>query len=107
MNGLTYLLETRRTRPDKGNPLLQGALGISSEAGEVTGLLEKHLCQGHELDREKLKKELGDVLWYMAMLLDATDTSFEEVMEANIAKLRARYPEKFSTRDSVRRVDEK
>jgi NTP pyrophosphatase (non-canonical NTP hydrolase) len=65
------------------------------------------LCQGHELDREKLRKELGDVLWYMAMLLDGVDMTFEEVMEANIAKLKARYPEKFSTRDSVRRVDEK
>jgi len=105
MNTVQYAAETRRTRPEGANFLLQGALGLASEAGEVAGLLEKHLCQGHEMDRDKVRKELGDVMWYLAMLLDGADMTFEEVMEANIAKLRIRYPEKFSTAASVRRED--
>ena len=59
------------------------------------------------MDPVKLKKELGDVMWYLAMVLDEMDWTFEEVMEANVAKLRTRYPEKFSTEASVKRVDEK
>lgn len=109
MNPREYIEETRRTRPSKrGNldmHLLQGALGVASEAGEIVGLIEKTYCQGHDMDILKLKKELGDLMWYAAMLMDEFDFTFEEIFAANIAKLRARYPEKFSTEDSVRRAD--
>lgn len=109
MDSKTYIEETRRTRPPKRGRVdmhfLQGGMGLASEAGEILGLIEKTYCQGHDLDILKLKKELGDLMWYAAMLLDEFDFTFEEVFEANIAKLRARYPEKFSVEDSVRRVD--
>lgn len=109
MNPQEYIEETRRTRPDKKGRLdmhfMQSVMGIASEAGEIVGATEKTLCQGHDLDAGKLKKEVGDLMWYVAMLLDEFDWTFEEVFDANIAKLRTRYPEKFSTKDSVNRVD--
>ena len=80
-------------------------LGIASEAGEVADLLKKHLGHGHELDREKLKKELGDVLWYVARIAQHFGMGLEDVARANVAKLRQRYPSGFSTEASKRRAD--
>jgi NTP pyrophosphatase (non-canonical NTP hydrolase) len=82
-------------------------LGIAGEAGEVADLLKKHLGHGHELDREKLKKELGDVLWYTARIAMHFGFGLEDVARANVAKLRQRYPAGFSTEASKRRVDVK
>lgn len=79
---------------------------IPSEAGEVAGVLEKHFDQGHELDRDKLILELGDVMWGIQLAAIALDVTLEEIMERNIEKLKKRYPGKrFTTEDSVARVD--
>lgn len=85
--------------------LVHGALGLSGEAGEVTDMIKKHLIYGKELDHDKLKKECGDVLWYMAVILDGIGSSFEEVMALNIAKLEARYPSGFSEQAALDRKD--
>ena len=82
-------------------------LGIAGEAGEVADLLKKHLGHGHELDREKLKKELGDVLWYVTRIAQHFGMGLEDVARANVAKLRQRYPSGFSTEASKSRVDVK
>lgn len=109
MNSEEYIAATRRTRPPQnGNPsmhFLQSGMGMASEAGEILGLIEKTYCQGHDLDQGRLKKELGDLMWYAAMLMDEFDWTFEEVFAANIEKLQKRFPEKFSAAASVRRVD--
>jgi NTP pyrophosphatase (non-canonical NTP hydrolase) len=76
--------------------LMHGSIGLTGEAGEVADLVKKTLIYGRELDQEKLKKECGDVLWYMAVLLDAVGSSFNEVMEMNIEKLEKRYPNGFN-----------
>lgn len=81
------------------------ALGLAGESGEVADLIKKHLGHGHSLDKGKLTKELGDVLWYIAVLSSEVGMSLEEVAEANLAKLRARYPEGFSTERSLNRND--
>jgi NTP pyrophosphatase (non-canonical NTP hydrolase) len=81
------------------------ALGISGEAGEVADLVKKYIGHGHALNREKVKKELVDVLWYVAVLAHRLGFTLEEVAAANVAKLRARYPEGFSTEASIARVD--
>jgi NTP pyrophosphatase (non-canonical NTP hydrolase) len=75
--------------------LNQGANGLASEAGEVLGLLEKWLYYGHPLDRDKVADELGDCLWYVAEMCNALHLNLSDVMEANIAKLKTRFPEKF------------
>ena len=81
--------------------LTTAALGLCGEAGEFAEIVKKHLFHGHPLDREKLVKEIGDVMWYVAFACHAADVELEEVASRNIAKLRARYPEKFETVLSV------
>lgn len=85
--------------------LIHGALGLSGEAGEVTDMIKKHVIYGKDLDVDHLKKECGDVLWYMAVILDAIGSSFEEVMAMNIAKLDARYPNGFTEQAALDRKD--
>ncbi|MEO1477765.1 MAG: nucleoside triphosphate pyrophosphohydrolase family protein [Bacteroidota bacterium] len=69
------------------------ALGLAGEAGEVADLIKKQIYHQHGLDREALKKELGDVLWYVAALCSDLGLSLDEVMRANIEKLNARFPD--------------
>lgn len=114
MNFEEYRKLTARTRPPRKGKMYermtQSAIGLVSEAGEVAGVVEKIVFQGHDFDiamREKLQREVGDLLWYLAMLMDETDMSLEDVMIRNIDKLKMRFPEKFSTEDSVNRVDAK
>ena len=83
--------------------LINGVMGLCGESGEAIDIVKKHLHQGHELDREKLIKELGDIAWYLAETATALDVSLEEVLERNIEKLRSRYLEGFSTERSVNR----
>lgn len=76
--------------------LTNGALGLGGEAGEVVELVKKHRYHGHALDADGVKKELGDVLWYIAEVCSAVGLSMGDVAQHNIDKLRARYPEGFS-----------
>lgn len=88
---------------DRRDVLINGVMGLCGEAGEAIDIVKKYLAQGHELDREKLIKELGDVAWYLAETAYALDVSLEDVLQRNIDKLRARYPEGFDTKRSVER----
>ena len=65
--------------------------------------MKKHLAQGHELDREKLAKELGDIAWYLAETAYALEMPLEDILQANIDKLKKRYPEGFSAERSINR----
>ena len=79
-----------------------GVFGLASESGEVAGLFQK-VYQGHEMDTEHLKKELGDCLWMIAEICDACGFSMDDVMILNIEKLKARYPEGFDVQKSLHR----
>lgn len=83
--------------------LINGVMGMCGEAGEAIDIVKKHLAQGHELDREHLARELGDVAWYLAETAYAIGYDLETVLKMNIEKLRARYPEGFSTERSIER----
>ena len=76
--------------------LLHAMIGMCTETGEIQDALKKHIFYGKPLDEVNLKEEAGDLLWYVAILLDELGVSFEEVMDKNIAKLRARYGDKFT-----------
>lgn len=84
--------------------LLNGLMGLSGESGEALDLLKKHIFQGHELDRTHLEKELGDVAWYLALSADALGFTLEEILQANISKLRERYPQGFDAEKSTHRA---
>ncbi len=110
MDWKTYQRLAMRTRSDTGGMdererLTLGALGLSGEAGEVTDHIKKIVFQGHDIDREALGKEIGDVMWYVAYLLDTLDMSMGDVLTANISKLQARYPEGFSEERSRTRSE--
>ena len=91
---------------DKKDVLINGVMGLCGESGEVIDIVKKHLAQGHELDREKMIKELGDVAWYMAEIATVLDVELEDVLVQNIEKLKKRYPEGFSTEKSIHREEE-
>ena len=90
---------------DKKDVLINGVMGLCGESGEVIDIVKKHLAQGHELDKEKIIKELGDVAWYMAEIATVLDVELEEVLIQNIEKLKKRYPEGFSVENSVNRAE--
>lgn len=96
-------MTTLNPQLSKKGVLINGVMGLCGESGEVIDIVKKHLAQGHELDREKLIKELGDVAWYLAETAYALDVDLETVLQGNIDKLKARYPEGFDTQRSVNR----
>ena len=75
--------------PDRDARLL--ALGVGGEAGEVMEIIKKGFRPGRTIDIEHLKEELGDVLWYVAVLADTYDLDLEEIALNNIDKLAKRY----------------
>ena len=90
----------------KKDVLINGVMGLCGESGEAIDIVKKHLHQGHPLDKEKLLKELGDIAWYLAEVAYALDTPLDQVLEGNIAKLKARYPDGFDTEKSLHRNKE-
>ena len=80
-------------------------LGLAGEAGEVADYIKKVFGHGHTLDAEKLKKELGDVLWYVSDICSKFGFSLDEVAKLNVEKLKARYPNGFSQAMSQNRKE--
>ena len=75
--------------------LLTAALGLAAESGEFTEVVKKMILQGKPYNEENvfhLKRELGDICWYIAQACMALDTTFDEIIEMNVEKLQARYP---------------
>ena len=83
--------------------ILNGALGLTGESGEVSDLAKKALMQGHLLDAEHSAKELGDICWYIAETATALGYDLETIMQMNIDKLMKRYPEGFDSERSQHR----
>ena len=88
---------------DKKDVLINGVMGLCGESGEAIDIVKKHLAQGHELDKEHLAKELGDIAWYLAETAYALDIPLETILRNNLEKLKNRYPEGFSTERSLSR----
>ena len=80
---------------------LNYVVGLTGEAGEVAELFKKGFFHGQGIDIEKLKKELGDVLWYVAAISTRVGLSLAEIMQHNVDKLKARYPKGFDVDRSL------
>lgn len=91
---------------DKKDVLINGVMGLCGESGEAIDIVKKWLAQGHDLDRAKLAKELGDIAWYLAETAYALEIPLEDILQANIEKLKKRYPEGFSSERSLNRERE-
>lgn len=83
--------------------LINGVMGLCGESGEAIDLVKKHLAQGHELNKEQLAKELGDIAWYLAETATAIGYPLEDILQMNIDKLKKRYPQGFAVERSVKR----
>ena len=92
--------------PDIGG-VLNGCLGLAGESGEVLDLIKKWVFHENELHVEHLKKELGDVMWYVAMICESMELDIDEIFQMNINKLKVRYPEGFDPdKANHRRADD-
>jgi len=112
---LNYVQEANRTLssnyPEIANRLmyegmidvLHGAIGIATEGGELLDAVKKHVFYGKPFDHVNAEEELGDVLWYVAIVARRLGVSMDRIMEKNIAKLRKRYPEKFTETAALNR----
>ena len=101
----TLAMTTLNPELSKREVLINSVMGLCGESGEAIDIVKKWLAQGHELDKDSLAKELGDICWYLAETATALDLSLEDIMEANIEKLRKRYPDGFDTARSVHRAE--
>jgi NTP pyrophosphatase (non-canonical NTP hydrolase) len=107
-----YELAALRTRSEKAvlgeQALINAALGLTGEAGEFADLVKKVVFHDHPLDnatRQKMVKELGDILWYLPLACYALGVPLDTVAAENIEKLRQRYPEGFDSQRSINKTD--
>ncbi len=96
---------TEKYYGDFDKRLTSHTLGIAGEAGEVANYVKKAIFHEHGIDAEKMKDELGDVLWYVALIAETMSLELNDIAEHNIAKLKARYPEGFSVDKSINREE--
>lgn len=94
-----------KTANDHEFALANFGLGIAGEAGEVADLIKKAVFHNHDISKEDVTKELGDVLWYISQIARLAGIELENVAITNIDKLKRRYPEGFSTEKSINRVE--
>lgn len=122
MNGIEYQNLAMRTNDGKSSSrlirelingtvdanmaeVLNACLGLSGEVGEFNDMIKKWIFHEKELDEEHLKKECGDIMWYIAMICHAFNWDLDDVLQLNVDKLKARYPEGFDPDRSNNRKD--
>lgn len=121
MNGKEYQELAMRTNDGNANCRLKQAqvdniefdvggifnacLGLSGEVGEFNDMIKKWVFHEKELDIDHLKKECGDILWYIAMICHSLNWDMDEIMQMNIDKLKLRYPEGFDVDKANNRVN--
>ena len=108
MTGKEYQVLAMRTRNlelDEADALANGVMGLCGEAGECADMVKKVFFQGLSFDMDHFAKELGDVLWYIALCCETLGLNMDDVMQKNIDKLSARYPDGFDPHKSQYRAE--
>jgi NTP pyrophosphatase (non-canonical NTP hydrolase) len=105
MNYQELAMRTAKNMKCHKKELIHAALGIAGEAGEFVDAVKKHVIYDKPLDKENCIEELGDALWYVALACNALGVTIEEVQRRNIAKLKLRYPEKYTDEAAINRAD--
>ena len=96
-------LKTLNKNLDKKEILINSVMGLCGESGEAIDLVKKHLYQGHELNKERFAKELGDIAWYLAEAAHAIGMDLDAIFKMNTEKLKKRYPNGFNQNNSINR----
>jgi len=104
MNLNKYQELASRTANPHDLELLNYGLGLAGEAGEIVELIKKSHFHGHVIDKTRITGELGDLMWYVSQVARVTGIDLEDVGQANIEKLKKRYPNGFSEKDSQNRT---
>lgn len=104
-----YLVESARTASDQffinsiPADIVHAIIGVCTEGGESLDVVKKAFFYGKPVDYVNLDEEMGDKLWYIAMYCRARGITIEQLMEQNIKKLRARFPDKFTMEQAITR----
>ncbi len=105
-----YKEQSQRTCPNLKDELREGlsdelhmVMGISTEAGELLDAYKKHFAYGKDLDVVNVGEEIADIMWYISNLCRIKGIDLEEMMQRNVDKLKARYPEKFTQENALNR----
>lgn len=101
-----YQEKAKRTAALLGSPIMDDLhmiLGMQTEVAEMADVYKKHIAYGKPLDLVNIKEEIGDALWYIANLCNYNAWDMREIMQTNIDKLQARYPEKFTQENALNR----
>ena len=121
MQGKEYVALAMRTNDGKCNErlskklsvggldtggILNGCLGLAGEAGETLDMIKKWIFHEKELDLDHLEKELGDVMWYIALICYSFGFDLDEIMQKNVDKLKSRYPKGFDTHMANHRAED-
>ena len=102
-----YGMKYGKFRDKMDGVLANGLIGLNGEAGECIEIFKKYCFQGHELNKEHLAEELGDVLWYAAVSAHAIGYTLSDIVKMNVKKLILRYPDGFDSERSINREGEK
>ena len=96
-----------RTAKDGGFKfnLTHAVFGLTCEVGEFADCIKKYLIYGQSLDRDNAAEELGDIMWFVALVCETLDLKMDDIAMANIDKLKARYPDKYSDELAETRLD--
>lgn len=103
MNEYQELAGRTSNTTSQEDKIMNAALGLAGETGEVVDIIKKWKYQGHKLDHKKIAEELGDILWYIAEMADGLEVDLEAIAEFNVHKLRQRYPKGFEKEKSINR----
>lgn len=99
----TLALQSLNKELKKDDVLINSVMGLCGESGEAIDIVKKWFAQGHPLDKEHLREELGDIAWYLAEAAFALDMNLEDILKANLEKLAKRYPKGFDKEASLKR----
>ena len=101
---LGHHTDSKLNEVDDFGGVINGCLGLAGESGEVLDIIKKWVFHEKELDKDHLKKEIGDVMWYVAMLCESFDFNIDEILKINVCKLKSRYPYGFDTEKANHRI---
>lgn len=109
MNFEQYKKESERTNKDRGFNfnVIHAALGIHTEGAELADVIKKYIFYGKKIDVVNIKEEIGDILWYIAILCREFNFNLDDILQINIDKLKIRFPEKFTSENALNRNLEK
>lgn len=107
MNFTDYQREAKRTAKELNwhTALMHAGMGVSGEAGELNDAIKRHTIYGKTFDIENYCEEIGDLLWFCAYAASVVDRSLAEIAEANINKLRVRFPDAYTDFHARARLD--